>query len=307
VVHATSAASFDASATLVSNEHEHEPDAAAARLWQDDCSDGSPPRAGKSVGHTSVAFKLELANGKKVAWKPNAKRVKGRYKGEIAAYRMAKALEVPNVLPACVRAFEHADATAALAASTEAAKLFADEAIVEGGKIYGAIIPWVDGLQFWPVERDPLRTEARTWLAAGSEIPKANVDLARQTSTLIAFDFLTGNWDRYSGENVGIDKTRGLVLYLDNDAAFMESPPKEGVARNKALLDATDRFSRRFIANVRALDEARLALAFGEEAPGRPLLSPVILRRVARRVKELIALVDAKIALRGERETLYFP
>jgi hypothetical protein len=295
---ATDAPSADASATV---------DAGARSAWAFGCDDTSSPLGGKSIGHTSVVFKLELSNGKKSAWKPNAKKVKGRYRGEVAAFRLAEALGIDNVPPACLRVFDASSAAAALAANDEAAKLFGAEAIVEDGKVYGAVIPWIDGLQFWPLEKEPLRSEARTWLTAGKEIPKAKLDLARQTSTLIAFDYLTGNWDRYSGANVGMDRSGSHVLYVDNDAAFMEPPPKDSVARNKALLAATDRFSRSFVERLRALDAERLAATFGIEAPGRPLLSRASVAAVVRRQRELIAAVDTKVAAHGENETLYFP
>jgi hypothetical protein len=134
----------------------------------DACSDTtSSPRSGKSIGHTSVVFKLELSTGRKVAWKPNAKKVKGRYKGEVAAYRLGRALAIANVIPACLRVFDQATTIAALTSNPDAAAALADQAIVEDGKIYGVTISWVDGLQFWPLEKDPLRTDAKTWLTAG--------------------------------------------------------------------------------------------------------------------------------------------
>ncbi|MBX3264153.1 MAG: hypothetical protein KF782_31060 [Labilithrix sp.] len=281
--------------------------AAAQPSWAFGCEDEGTPRSGKSVGHTSVVFKVELSSGKKAAWKPNARRVKGRYRGEAAAFRLAQALGIPNVPPACVRAFDANAAAAALAPSPDAAKLFASEAIVEGGKVHGVVVPWIDGLTFWPLEKEPLRSEVRAWLGAGGEIPAAKVDLARQASTLVAFDFVTGNWDRYSGENVGLDRAGSLVLYIDNDAAFMEGPPKARLAENQARLEATARFSRRLVARARALDEARLAAALGEEAPGRPLLSAAAVTAVAKRLAAFVAIVDAKIAAHGEDATLYFP
>ncbi|MBX3199029.1 MAG: hypothetical protein KF894_12930 [Labilithrix sp.] len=279
---------------------------AAPASWAFGCEDESAPRSGKSIGHTSVVFKVELSNGKKAAWKPNARNVRGRYRGEAAAYRLAQALGLPNVPPACVRAFDATAASAALAATPEAAKLFASEAIVEDGKVYGVIIPWIDGLTFWPLEKEPLRSEVRAWLGGG-EIPAAKVDLARQASSLVAFDFVTGNWDRYSGENVGLDRAGSLVLYIDNDAAFMAGPPKARLAENQARLEATTRFSRRFVARARALDEARLAEALGDEAPGRPLLAAPALTAVAKRISAFVAIVDAKIAAHGADATLYFP
>jgi hypothetical protein len=281
------------------------PSPRSASLQAGPCSDAAP-RSGKSIGHTSTVFKLELADGRKVAWKPNSKKVHARYKGEIAAFRLASALGIDNVLPACARAFDVNAITSALSANADASNVLTTEAVAEDGKVYGATIDWFDGLSFWPLEKEPLRSEARSWLTAGHEIPPPKVDLARQTSTLVAFDFITGNWDRYSGENVGIDRAGVRVLYIDNDAAFMEAPPKAGETKNETALKATDRFSRAFVERVRNLDAEALSRVFGVEAPGRPLLAPSVVGLVVRRLKALVAIVDRKIALHGEGETLYF-
>jgi hypothetical protein len=284
-------------------------DAGAAAATFDCDSLTGEPRGGKSVGHTSVVFKIELASGKKVAFKPHAKKVRDRYRGEIAAYRFAEVLGIPNnVPPACFRSFDANAVASAVSANDAGASLFANEVIVDGGgKTKGVVIPWIEGLGFWAIEKDPLRAETRDWLTAKKPIPEDKVDLARQLSTMIAFDTMTANWDRFSGGNVGLDKTGAIVLFIDNDSAFMElSPPKDWVAKNKQLLDATDRFSKSFVAQVRTLDEEKIATALGEEAAGKPLLSRTVIAAVAKRAKELLAVIDAKIASHGETETLYF-
>lgn len=279
-----------------------------ASAWTLGCNDDlGAPKAAKSVGNTSVVFKLELSDGRRVAWKPNAKQVKGRYRGEIAAFRLARALGIPNVPSACFRAFEASTVLAAFAANETAAKLFASEVIVEKGEVRGAVIPWIEGLQFLPLERDPLRTDMRAWLRAGGAIPPAKMDLARQVSTLVAFDFLIGNWDRYSGQNVGLDSSGAVVLFIDNDAAFLERPPKEHLARNRALLEATDRFSRSFVAAAQKLDRERLREALGEEAPGTPLLSDSVIATMAARAKVFSDVVTRKVDKHGEQEALFFP
>lgn len=269
-----------------------------------DCEAGEP-RRGKSIGHTSVVFKLELDNGKKAAFKPFTKKVKDRYRGEIAAYRLAMALGLSNVPPVCFRTFDSGALSTAL--GDLGAKLLADEAIVDRERrVKGALIPWIDGLGFWALEKEPARSDLRAWLTQKTPIPPAKVDLARQASTMIAFDFLTGNWDRYSGENVGLDKTGTEVLYIDNDAAFMVGPPAAGLARNKAMLEETDRFSRSVVTRLRALDEESLATALGEESPGDPIVPRATVALVAQRLKELVATIDRKVAAHGEAETLYF-
>jgi hypothetical protein len=211
------------------------------------------------------------------------------------------------VPPACFRAFDPQAASSGLSANADARRLLESEAIVEDGKIHGVFIPWIEGLGFWPLEKEPLRSEVRAWLSAKSELPPAKAEMARQVSTLYAFDFVTTNWDRYSGENVGIDRSGKLVIYIDNDAAFMDGPPKDALAKNRALVEATDRFSKSFVEHLRALDEPAIAHAFGDELEGHPLYPPATVAATARRAKDLLTIIDAKIKARGESETLLFP
>ena len=256
------------------------------------------PKAAKSIGHTSVVFKIELTTGKKAAFKPSSRRGPIRYKGEIAARRLGVALGLPNVPRAFFRTFE----AAKLAGAKDA-----DEMIVHDGAVRGALMPWIDGLSFLALEQAPLSAEWKQWLRRSESIPDDRQELARQISTLVAFDFVTANWDRWSGGNVGIDKATGTLLYIDNDGAFFEVPPSEGLQRNKKLLDGVDKFSRSFVVRLKALDDDALDHALGEETPGVPLLSAKALAGVHARRKQLLELIDAKSADAGADATLAFP
>lgn len=256
------------------------------------------PKAARSIGHTSVVLKVELTTGKKAAFKPASRRGPVRYKGEIAARRLALALGLPNVPRAFFRTFD----AAKLAAARNA-----DEMIVERGIVKGALIPWIDGLELLALESAPLSAQWKHWLVKGGTIPDDQRELARQISTLVAFDFVTGNWDRWSGGNVGIDKATGTLLYIDNDGAFFEAPPAEALQKNRKRLEGIDKLSRSFVARVRALDDEALARAVGEETPGVPLLSTRALAGVAQRRSELLRIIDAKVADSGDDATLAFP
>lgn len=278
-------------------------DADADARAEADYLTAGPVRA-KSIGHTSVAFKIELANGKRASFKPASRRGPLRYKGEIAAYRLGLALGIPNVPRAYFRSID-AGALAAALGTSPGAELFAKEAIVTGNVTKGALMPWIDKLDFVALEREPLWTKWRTWLKRGEDAEDR--ELARQASILVAFDWLTGNWDRWSGGNIGIDKASGTVLFVDNDGAFFEKPPADAQKKSWKLLEGIDRFSRSFVASVRALDPEALARCIGEESPGVPLLSTKVLAAVEDRRTKLLALVDAKTRDAGEPETLYFP
>ena len=256
------------------------------------------PTAARAIGHTSVVFKVELSTGKKAAFKPASRRGPFRYKGEVAAYRLARALRLPNVPPAFFRTFD---------ANTLAAAKGADEMIVSSGVVKGALIPWIAELSFVALEQRPLAIDWKNWLKRTSWVPEERREMAREVSTLVAFDYITGNWDRWSGGNVGVDKTTGSLLYIDNDGAFFEVAPEEGLQRNKKLLAGIDRFSRSFISRLRSLDDAAIAGAIGDETPDVPLLSPKALAMTLKRRGELLDVVNAKVEAAGENETYFFP
>ena len=236
----------------------------------------------------------------KCAWKPSSRRAPRRYRGEIAARRLAVALGIrENVPPAFPRAFRDAELRPVLAG-----ELYGEEAIVENGVVRGALIPWIDKLEFLPLESD---LAWKTWLKRGAAIPEDKRTIAADTSTMVAFDFLTGNWDRWSGGNIGFDRAAGRVLFIDNDGAFFEVVPKDALARARRHIAEIDRWSRSFVAHVRALDDAALAKALGDEPPGTPLVSAKVLAGVASRRDEWLRAIEDKRADAGDDETLQFP
>jgi hypothetical protein len=260
------------------------------------------PVGGKSVGHTSVVFKLGLEGGLTVAYKPRSTRGDHRYRGEIAAYRLARALSLENVPLAIPRSFDHG----ALQAAVGREPIFAEVVKEPAGSVRGALIPWIKGLEFIALENGEWLPKWRAWLKAGADIPDDERDLAAQISTVLAFDQVTGNWDRWSGGNIGIDhahKPHAMLLYVDNDGAFFDPPPIKEMKWPTSLFDGAERFSRRFVAALRAVDVAK---SLGEEAPGEPLLSPRVLEQTEARRKHVLAVIDAKMAKLGAQNVLAF-
>jgi hypothetical protein len=240
------------------------------------------------VGHTSVVFKLSLDGGATCVYKPRSHRGPLRYKGEVAAYRLAVALGLPNVPRATIRTFDAAKLRAAVAPSG-AANLFDREVIVEGKTSIGALIPWIDALELVPLETEPWWSRWRGWLKKGAPIPDDQRKLAAEISTMIAFDYVTANFDRWSGGNVGRDKTTGTLLFVDNDGAFYEVPHQAPLERQLGLLRGVERFSKSFVKALEGLDRDKLREAIGEEAPGVPLLSDKVLTATDERRKKVLA------------------
>lgn len=264
---------------------------------------------GKSIGHTSVVFKLKLSGGLAAAYKPHSKRGGRRYRGELGAYRLARALGLENVPLVVPRSVDRGAMLTALGGpATQAGKLFDDEAVAsKAGQVDGVLIPWIERLEFLPLESPEWRPRWQGWLAKGSRITDADRPLAAQVSTLVAFDYVTGNWDRWSGGNVGFSPASNTVLFIDNDGAFFDPAPPPALGAQKALLLRVHRFSKRFVAALRPLDAAKLAEIFGDD-PGdhAPLFGAKNVAAVDERRNTVVRVVDERIASDGEAEALSF-
>jgi hypothetical protein len=251
----------------------------------------------KSIGHTSYVLKVTLDSGAVAVWKPRSRLPLGdrRYRGEIAAYRLATALSLPNVPRQEPRAF---------AASTlrPLQPDFDDKALPDpDGRVRGALAPWIDHYEVLPLEQPSARANWEPWLTDPRvDIPVDQRPLARALSTLVAFDTITGNWDRWSGGNLARDAATGTVLYVDNDGAFYDPPPPDSLARQLAFVRRVVRFSRSFVAALRTLDEPKLHEVFGDESPGVPLLPDRVVAGVDRRRKAVLDAVDARVRSAGD-------
>jgi hypothetical protein len=275
------------------------------------------PVGGKSVGHTSVVFKLKLEGGLDAAYKPRSTRGNRRYRGEVAAYRLARSLSLENVPYATIRSFDYEALERAVGREPIFAQVVPEGARAESetghatdagsaagaSEVRGALMPWIKGLDFLPLEKEGEVAKWRAWLKADGVIPDDQKAMAAQISTMIAFDYVTGNWDRWSGGNVGFDHAKNEILFIDNDGAFFDPVPVKEMRRGVDFFDGTQRFSRGFVAALRAVD---LAKAFGEEVPGEPLLSAHQVAQADARRKKALAAIDAKIATLGENAVLAF-
>jgi hypothetical protein len=261
------------------------------------------PLGAKSIGHTSYVLKLTLEGGAVAVFKPRSKLPLGdhRYKGEIAAYRLARALGLDNVPRAIPRTFDAARLRALQGDFDQKGLVDAD------GRVRGALMPWIDKYRVLPLEEGESRARWEAWLFdAHSSVPEDSRALAASVSTMIAFDYVTANWDRWSGGNVAEDGASGKVLFVDNDGAFYEWPSPATLARQRAQLERVTRFSRRFVAALRALDARKLREALGEESPGVPLVSDRVVGGVDARRGAVLDVVDARVRDAGEGATLVF-
>ncbi|MBI2394848.1 MAG: hypothetical protein HYV09_35090 [Deltaproteobacteria bacterium] len=274
----------------------------------------------RSVGSTSVVFKVPLDGGVQAAFKPETRKHGGRWRGEVAAYRLSRALGLDHVPVAVPRATK----MTALSASTRSAvavRLLRDQCLPDvDGRLSGAMVAWVPGLARLRLEDDPLWSAWREWLSvdpparalelrlppgAARDVRQARA-LSPQVSTLVAFDHLIGNRDRWSGHNVLVDVTRTRLVFLDHNLAFDAQLDVKSTAKRTMVLHRVQRFSRGLVTRLRALSRAELVDVFGLDDRGAPLLSDEQIDATLGRRDELIAWIDSLVAKHGEGKVLAF-
>lgn len=245
----------------------------------------------QNVGSTSVNLHLRLDGGIDAAWKPRTTTHGDRYRAEIAAYRLNRLLGISRVPPAISRPIPRAS----LHLAPDSPVLFDRDNTARGAAIY-----WVPVLRASRIDEPQEQERWSRWLRQGRPVPPEQSQRAEEISTLLVFDFLTGNWDRWSGANVPMD-AQGHLIYRDNNGGF-EEPFVDGLLqRSRSLLQRTQRFSRPVIARARAMTEAsvRAEMALDPDRTFPPLGANQI-RSLLRRRDILVEYVDGLVRRHGE-------
>ncbi len=252
----------------------------------------------QQVGSTSVNIHLHLAGDADAAFKPRSITHTDAYRAEIAAFRLNRMLGLQRVPPAITRIVPAS--VLHLSAETPVT-------IERDGTVRGAAIYWVPVLRESRVDQERERARWTAWLHQGSTIPPDQTTRAEEISTLIVFDVLTGNWDRWSGQNVPMDAA-GHLIYRDNNGGFSEPFGDRMLAGVMRHLRLVQRFSRGVIGRARGLTEAsvRAEMALDPD-PAHPPLSPVQITSLLRRRDALVAYVDELVRRYGDAAVYPFP
>jgi len=229
------------------------------------------------------------------------------YQFEIAAYRISRLLGLDNVPPAIYRRATWTEIRRRFKQETIDRRASIQRAVLwdEDGSAPGAAVYWVKGMR--PIGFED-KARWRSWLLDG-EIPQGKAALARDLSTMLVFDFLIGNWDRFSGGNLPSDASEQRVFLRDNDRAF--STPLRG-PRYEKLLDGlieAQRFSKDLVRHLAALDRASIEAELARDPSHRadPLLSDAQIADVLDRRATILSYIAALIEERGPDEVLFFP
>jgi len=208
-------------------------------------------------GGSSIKLRVTFTDGSQAAVKPNQLRIT-RYQAEVAAYKLSRALGLGVVPPSCVRTFTK-EALQANMPKDLRERMDQELVVDEKGNVKTAVIQWVPGLRNMKLE------QADWWrplLKHGEPIPSGKHKRVAEISTLLLFDYLLLNFDRWSGGNT--TEADGEMIYIDQGAGF---GPDKKHGHSRLMLKTlkwSERFPRSLAHGLFQLDLPALRADFGE-------------------------------------------
>lgn len=258
-------------------------------------------------GGSSLSFRAQLADGSRAAWKPTQTNLQTIPRKEVAAYRLNRLLGLNAVPPAVLRSMSSDELYARLHPDSVAAipRIRAEVIVGPGGRIGGAASYWIPVIKDSGFDTPEGRAETARWLTQGQTIPFSRRPMAAQVSTLIVFDFLIANPDRYSGGNMKMSEDGTQLFFMDNTMSFYLDP--DGFERTRELLLRTQRFSRVLAERLRRVELPTLRRLMRDEVDGAEILTEAEMRAVVARREIAEAHIASMTQQYGASNVLCFP
>jgi hypothetical protein len=264
-------------------------------------------------GGSSISLRLEFADGSRAAFKPNQTNAQTVPRYEVAAFRINRMLGLSAVAPAAARRFTRAELLDVFdMRDADLLPRFNAEVVPDAdGQIAGEMSWWIPVIVDAQIEDATIDSPEgvgkwRQYLTVGEPEPWAARHLLPQISSMVAFDYLINNSDRFSGSNCKGSPDGRMVFYMDNALAF--GPTLEGVPRVRWFLERAQKFSRLLHTRVKELTWDRLREAMTTDTgPYEQLLTEAEMVAVMYRRDELLKYLDGLIERHGEAAVLVYP
>jgi len=257
-------------------------------------------------GGSSLSFRVDFADGSRAAWKPMQTNTQSIPRKEVAAYRLNRLLGLHAVPPAAPRAVTREELLDHLHPESLVAlpRIKAETVFGPDGRTIGTASYWIPIIKDSGFDTPDGRRQTQAWLTIGQPIPADRLAMAAQVSTLVVFDFLTANPDRYSGGNMKMSEDGKQLYFMDNTMSFYV----DGAERTREVLFKTQRFSRALYEALGRVTVTNLQRALAEELDTPyEILTPAEISAVASRRAVVQRYIADLIAQHGDREVLFFP
>ena len=273
----------------------------------------TPMLAFAPVGTTSVVLKTRLSDDTRIALRPRSVDHPRGWIAEIAAFRIARFLGMDEVPPVAIRSIKRAELHEHLDIDDEAKKIEFENRITwaSDGTALAAAVPWISGMQESLLDTTRIH-DWPAWLQIKAPPPPDDqLTIARDLSVTLCFDWLIGNFDRFSGGNLRLDESGKRIVIRDHNLAFVTPFPEAQMPLMRQRMQRVERFSSSFVTGLRALDEAALRQLFvdDENIIHEPLLNDAQINDVMARRAELLGRLEALSAddANESARILFFP
>lgn len=273
---------------------------------------GAVTRVKFNRGGSSLSLRLDFADGSRAAFKPDQINLQTVPRKEIAAYRLSRLLGIEAVSPAVGRAFTIEELVEKLDPGSRdlAPRLRAEVILNAEGKVSGELSWWIPIIV--DAELDGMRIDSpegiaawRRYLVAGAAEPYEARHLLPQISTMLVFDYLINNSDRFSGSNAKASPDGRTLYYMDNTLSF--GTLLEGSSKVRGYLEKVQKLSRSLVRRVRGLDEAALRATMAGASPYDKVLFDEEITAVLYRRDQLLTYVDTLCGQYGEAAVMVYP
>ncbi len=264
--------------------------------------------AARLLSPRSLSVKLWFKGGSQAVFKPLLKGDR-RARFEVAAHRMAELLAIDGVPAATMRAFRLDVLTNRIEnGDPEAAeKLKAAVRVAGNGRVTGAVIDWVGDIDREGLDAAGGIPAIKSWLYPARPKSKDDHPLAADAARMVVFDYIIGNWDRFSGGNLYVAKGGRRLVLLDHNGTFgpWEGKRKERMDR---LLEGIERFPAVLVDRIRKLTREEVEEALGKDPwhASNGLLGPDELDLLLQRRDALITHIDGLAQSKGNANVLVF-